>query len=355
MAKKIVKICSAVVAFVLVFLFVQQLLVPKYASGIPGPEGLLTREYYFSNFDHDILFIGDCEVFHTFSPITLWEEFGITSFIRGNAQQLLWQSYYLLADALRFERPRVIVLNVLAMQYGEPQYEPYNRLTLDGMRWSRYKVRAIRASMTEDESFWTYVFPFFRYKDRWQEIRAEDFQYFFRHPRGSVNGFMIQAYTRPADWVPYPLPRADYRFGEKAYYYLEKITALAAAHDIPLVLVKAPSLFPYWPRQWNEQIVEFANENDLMFINLLEYIDDIGLDYSKHTFDGGATLNVFGAEKVAYFFGHRMRDAFALPDRRGEPDTAAHWGELSELYHRNIQRQLREIEETGQMPDMWIR
>jgi len=353
---KAIKICSAVAGFILIFFVVQRLVVPKYASGVPGPEGLLTREYYSSNFDHDILFIGDCEVYHNFSTITLWEEFGITSFIRGNAQQLLWQSYYLLADALRYETPRVIVLSVLAMQYNEPQYEPYNRLTLDGMRWSRYKVNAIRASMLPDESFMSYLFPFFRYKDRWRALNADDFRYFFGNPpRASINGFMLQAYTQPMGWLPYPTPRADYSFGDKAFYYLERITQLAALHEIPLVLIKAPSQFPYWPRQWDNQIVEFANQHDLMYINLLEYVDCIGLDFSLHTFDGGATLNVFGAQKVARFFGEKMQNEFNLPDRRNEPTTAAFWEELSELYHRNIARQLREIEETGQMPEMWVR
>ena len=343
---------SAIV-FILVFLALQQLFMPKYASGIF--EGNLIREYYSSTKDHNIIFIGDCEVFASFSPVVLWEELGITSFVRGSAQQLLWQSYYLLEETLRHETPDIIVFSVLAMQYDEPQYEPYNRLTLDGMRMSMSKLRSIRASMMDDEDWLSYIFPLFRYKDRWREISGEDFRYFFSRPQVSLNGFMIRADVRHAGWIPDPLPRVNLQFGDKPFYYLERITALAANHDIPLVLVKAPTLFPHWHDEWNSQIQEFAKQNNLLYINFLEFIDCIGLDFYTDTFDGGVTLNVFGAEKLTRFFGEILAENFDLPDRRNEPVTYARWQEKSELYHAVIKRQLEEIDRYGRIMDFLVR
>ena len=94
---------------------------PKYMSSIR--EGNLVEEYYASNKDHDVIFVGDCEVFSNVSPVTLWENYGITSYIRGSAQQLVWQSYYLLEEMLEYEKPKVVVFNVLALKYNEPQKE----------------------------------------------------------------------------------------------------------------------------------------------------------------------------------------------------------------------------------------
>ena len=110
----------------------QRLLVPKYQTGIV--EGSMVEEYYKDESDHEVLFVGDCEVYENFSTITLWENYGITSYIRGSAQQLTWQSYYLLEDALRYETPKVVVFNVLALKYNEPQSEAYNRMSIDGMK-----------------------------------------------------------------------------------------------------------------------------------------------------------------------------------------------------------------------------
>ena len=110
-AKKAVKWISST-AFIVVSLFLlQKLLMPKYVSDVV--EGGLIAEYYEEEKDHDVVFIGDCEVYENFSPKVLWEDYGINSYIRGSAQQLIWQSYYLLEDTLRYEKPDVVIFNVL--------------------------------------------------------------------------------------------------------------------------------------------------------------------------------------------------------------------------------------------------
>jgi len=346
---RVIKITIAVVAFVLIFFALQRLLVPKYATF--ALEGGLIREYYNSTMDQDLILIGDCEVYANISTIALWEEFGITSFIRGSPQQLVWKSYYLLEDTLRHanQMPQVVVFNVMAMQYGEPLNEAYNRLTLDGMRMSPTKIRAINASRTEDEDWLSYIFPFFRFKDNWRYLSSEDFQFFFRDPQVSINGFMVRSDVVPVGFIPQPLRRTDFQFSEKAYYYLERMVHLTREHEIELVLIKAPNLFPYWHSEWDEQIIAFAEEHDLLYINFLNYEDEIGLDWSYHSFNAGLHLNVFGAELLARHFGEILQETFELPDRRSEPDVAAQWNAMAEQYHNLIRIQQEEIANTGRV------
>ena len=113
----IAPICGVLVC-VLILGLVQALLMPKYMT--ESPEGAIIAEYYDYAGNNDVVFIGDCEVYENFSPITLWEENGITSCIRGSAQQLIWQSYYLMEETFRYETPEVMVFNVLSMKYGSP-------------------------------------------------------------------------------------------------------------------------------------------------------------------------------------------------------------------------------------------
>ena len=310
--------------------FLNSLLKPKYMGAII--EGALIAEYYEETTDHDVIFIGDCEVYENFSPITLWEEYGITSYIRGSAQQLIWQSYYLLEDTLRYEKPDVVIFNVLAMQYDRPQREAYNRMTLEGMKWSLSKVRSIKASMTEDESFSDYVFPILRYHSRWSEIGAEDFAYMFRREKVSHNGYYMRVDVKPAENVPEGKILADYRFGENAYDYLDRMTKLCAENDIQLILVKAPSLYPYWYDEWEEQMEEYAEKNGLLYINFLELTQETGLDFSQDTYDGGLHLNLSGAEKITAYLGQILREEAGLQDRRGEQALAESWQEKIALY-----------------------
>lgn len=344
-SKKTVRyVISAVIVMVSLFLL-QRLLEPKYVSDVV--EGGLIAEYYEEEKDHDVVFIGDCEVYENFSPKVLWEDYGINSYIRGSAQQLIWQSYYLLEDTLRYEKPDVVIFNVLAMQYDRPQREAYNRMTLEGMRWSLSKAKSIQASMTGDENFLDYVFPILRYHSRWSEIGTEDFEYMFRREKVSHNGYYMRVDVKPAENVPEGKILADYSFGENAYDYLDRMTELCAENDIQFILVKAPSLYPYWYDEWEAQMEEYAEKNGLLYINFLELTQETGLDFSQDTYDGGLHLNLSGAEKITAYLGKILREEAGLEDRRGEKALADSWQKKIALYEEERVRQEEEIRYSG--------
>ena len=339
----VITIC-VVTAFVLVSLYLlQKLLVPKYMTGIV--EGAMIAEYYDEEKDHDVVFIGDCEVYENFSPALLWEEYGINSYIRGSAQQLIWQSYYLLEETLQYETPEVVIFNVLAMKYNVPQNEAYNRMTLDGMKWSAAKINSVKASMMEDEKFLDYVFPILRYHTRITELTTDDFNYLFHKEKVTHNGYYMRVDVKPAENVPKGRPLADYSFGETAYEYLDKITALCKEKGVQLILVKAPSLYPYWYDQWEVQMEEYAKENDLIYINFLELTKECGLDFNKDTYDGGLHLNLSGAEKTTRWLGNFLSEEVGLKNRRGEEELEAVWGEKLTAYYQEIDRQTKEWKE----------
>ncbi len=339
--KVIVRGVVTTILVVISLFLLQKLLQPKYMSDVV--EGRLIAEYYGEEKNHDVIFIGDCEVYENFSPKVLWEEYGINSYIRGSAQQLIWQSYYLLEDTLRYEKPDVVIFNVLSMKYDEPQKEAYNRMTLEGMKWSSSKVKSIQASMTEQEEFMDYVFPILRYHSRWSELGSEDVRYMFGKETVSHNGYYMRVDVKPAENVPEGNILADYQFGENAYYYLDKMTQLCKENDIELVLIKAPSLYPYWYDEWETQIEEYAKENDLKYINFLNLIEETGLDFSKDTYDGGLHLNLSGAEKITEYLGEFLRNEYELPDHRSEKELQEIWDQKIILYEREKERQYAEL------------
>ncbi len=345
--KKTVK-WIAVAALTLGSLFLlQRLLEPKYVEDVV--EGALIAEYYEEEKDpdvreHDVVFIGDCEVYENFSPAVLWQEYGINSYIRGSAQQLIWQSYYLLEDTLRYETPKVIVFNVLSLKYNEPQKEAYNRMTLEGMKWSLSKVKSIQASMTDSEHFLDYVFPILRYHSRWSDLDKEDVEYLFHSKRVSHNGYYMRVDVKPAENVPAGQPLADYSFGENAMSYLDKMTELCEEKGIQLVLIKAPSLYPYWYDEWEEQVEAYAEEHGLLYVNFLELTEEAGIDFSQDTYDAGLHMNLSGAEKLSRYFGQILTEETAVTDRRDEPALCETWEEKLAEYELDEEEQYRELE-----------
>ena len=344
--KKLLAIVLTIVITISGLWFATRLFMPKYMHGIL--EGAMIGEYYDDPTDHNVVFIGDCELYENISPVYLWENFGINSYIRGSAQQLIWQSYYLAEETVEREHPDVIVFNVLSMKYNTPQNEAYNRMTLDGMKWSSSKVDSIKASMTEEESMVEYMFPLLRYHSRWSDLNADDFNYLFHRDKVTFNGYYMRVDEKPADDnIPKGRPIIDYQFGDTAYQYLDKLTKLCKDNGIELILVKAPSLFPYWYPQWDKQIEDYAAANDLTYINFLDYQDSIGLDWDKDTYDGGLHLNLSGAEKLSEYFGQILSNDFNVPDRRGEEDLEKYWDGVIERYDAEIQRQTTNLEKYG--------
>lgn len=338
----IIRTVPTVFVIILVLSLLQRLLMPKYMDDVM--EGGMVQEYYDEVKDHDVIFIGDCELYENISPAVLWEEYGINSYIRGSAQQLVWQSYYLLEETLTYEKPEVVVFNVLAMEFNEPQQEAYNRMTLDGMRWSKSKIGCILASMREDEHFIDYVFPLLRYHSRWSQLTEDDFRYFWEKEKVTYNGYYMRVDVKPAVNVPEGRVLADYTFGDYAYKYLDKMTKLCEKSGVELVLVKAPSLHPYWYKEWDAQIQDYAQKHGLKYYNFLDVTEEIGLDFSKDTYDAGLHLNLSGAEKLSRYFGKILTDECGLESRRGEKALEERWEDKIFEYQEERERQTYELE-----------
>ena len=342
MKKKYLLLTSALAVSLALLFLLQALLMPKYMTSVK--EGALIGEYYDNAGNNDVVFIGDCEVYENFSPIALWEEHGITSYIRGSAQQLIWQSYYLMEETFRYETPKVMVFNVLSMKYDTPkstgsqsQREAYNRMTLDGMRLSASKWNSIFASMTEEERKWesqfSYLLPILRYHDRWSQLTNEDFTYWLKKEQVSDQGYLMQVGVKPLEDEHVERPLVNYNFGENSWYYLDKMVKLCKEKGTQLVLIKAPALSPVWWDQWDAQIEAYAEENDLLYINMLDYQEEIGINWKTDTYDTGLHLNVYGAEKAAKWFGSILTQQCGVPDRRGDDAVAAAWAEKTQTYY----------------------
>lgn len=395
--KKGIQIIISLGIVLLLFAGFQRLVMPKYATDVL--EGNFTAEYYEENTDHDVILIGDCEVYENIDPIYLWSNYGITSYIRGNAQQLAWQSYYMLEDTLRTETPKVVIYNVQALTYAEPQREEYNRMALDGMRWSDTKRKAIRASMCEGEEFMDYVFPLLRYHSRITKLTKEDLTYFWKPRKISHNGYYMRTDVLPVsesdvadatwllgdqeeeteeteeeeteeeediedpwaevegaeeevetDFIPATsLEEEGEPFGSFPMEYLDKIRSLCEEKGIQLILMKAPSLAPQWRNSDNQQVLDYAEKYQLPYINFYELLEETEIDYETDTYDGGLHMNLSGADKLSKYLGNVLADEYQIKDHRGESVYEKAYSKKVKFYEDVKEQQQKEVEQYGEV------
>ncbi len=333
--------------FVSLLIVLGRLVEPKYASGVV--EGAFIREYYNDEKNNQVIFLGDCEVYDNISPVDLFLGYGITSFIRGSANQTVWQSYYLLEETLKYEKPEVVVYNVQAMKYSEPVKEAYNHMTIDNMKLSLSKIRSYEASKFSGEKLFDYITPLFYYHSRIFDLSKDDIKYFFNNKKITHNGYYMRVDVKEMDILPAQKKLANYEFGERSYEYLDKMVDLCEKNDIELLLIKAPILYPYWHEEWDEQIVSYANDKDITYINFIEEIDDMGIDFSSDTYDGGLHLNLNGAKKFTKRLGEELASKYELSDMRRDKSTAKAWDSKIAFYHEMKNLQEMEINLFGKL------
>lgn len=332
MKKKIISGICVLLCTLIILGVLSALVAPKYIS---NPEGRLVGEYYDNAGIHDVLFLGDCEVYESFVPAVLWEEYGISSYVRGSSQQLIWQSYYLLREMLEYEKPTAVVFNVYSLRYGEPQRDSYNRMTLDGMRWSSSKVGAVNASMTENESFIEYLFPLLRFHSRITELSKEDFRYAFSNIEVSDSGYLMQTGIKPRTSEREGEKLMDYTLPATAMDYLEKMRVLCEENGIELILIKAPTNHWkfWWYDEWDAQVASYASEKGLRYYNFIPLDNEIGIDWQTDTYDAGMHLNVYGAEKLTRYFGDILRNECGIVDRSEDETLSAVWSARVGIYN----------------------
>lgn len=306
-------------------------------------EGHLLCGYYDTTDAHDVIFVGDCEIYEGIVPAVLYEQYGITSYVRGSSQQTVWQSYHVLEETLAKEPDvKVVVFNVLALKYGETPREEISRMTLEDMRWSASKRAAIKASMTEDESYLSYFLPILRYHDRWSDLTAADWgRAFSKHEDITHQGYLMQTDIVPVDPTDTREPDTllDITLPSRSMEYLSGMQTLCEQYGAELVLIKAPtnSVKYYWYDEWDAQIVDYAKAHDLTYYNFIGMDAELGLDWSTDTYDAGLHLNVYGAEKFTSYLGRLLQEKHGVTDRRGDATLDALWEQRLQRYQNEKQ------------------
>lgn len=351
--KTVIGVIAGVLVLVLALDAAQRVLTPKYLT--TAQDGRLVAEYYDSAKNHDVVFVGDCEIYENISPVTLWQEYGISSYMRGSPQQLIWHSYYMMKDTLRYEKPKAFVYNVYSMKYSEPQSEPYNRMALDGMEWSPVKAEAVKASMMKDgsESYLSYLFPLLRYHSRWSELTAEDFKYAYKDvPQLSINGYLMRIDVKGVSKL-YGATEGTEKgpIQPICWEYLDKMRELCEENGVEFILMKAPTNTPiyHWYASWEKQVEEYAEKHGLRYYNFLEVTEEIGLNYKEDTYDQGAHLNLSGAEKLAKYFGKLLQENHGIKGHKGDAAYETIWADLTDKYNRIKATQERLIKENGKL------
>lgn len=339
MKEKIFGIALRIIAVILAFSLLTLLFMPKYIE--KNTDGRIMPEFYREKTAIDVDFIGSSTVQAGISPMTLYREYGITSYDRSNSSQVMALSYYVAEDTIKRNKPKLIVLDVgFIYQSFDFVDEGASRKSLDGMRWSKSKSEAIKAMMDDTEHYIDYVFPILRFHSRWNDLSLEDIKYLVYKPTVTNNGQLLKFESRGSeyDYNPYMLESSILACSENMEY-LQCLTYLCKENDVELLLIKMPLVSGNWSREIDNQISSFAAENGIIYKNFIDDFDAIGL-VQETDFSDSQHMNVYGAEKFTKVLGKYIIENYGIRDRRDDPNIEKAFKEKLDRYEYAIEHQI---------------
>ena len=288
-------------------------------------DGILTMTNYYAQDPGtvDVLILGSSHAGMNLDTGVLWEEEGIASYILRGSMQPFWNTYYFLQEALKTQTPDAVVLDVFAATFPFEYSDDARQVTnTAGMRPSLTKLKAVRQS-APPARWMDLALGFPLYHDRYSEITAEDFRYFFwsrkqtekkgcgrRYGTGAVTLEKVTGQEAAAPLL------------EKERHFLLEIIGLCQERGIPLILISTPTAHRAAEQPYYQAVRQIAADLTVPYYNLNEMDDVTGiteLDYwtdSEH-------LNSEGAAKVSRWLAGVLAADGLTEDHRGDPAYAS--------------------------------
>jgi hypothetical protein len=355
------KICRA--ASFLVFLSVllvtlfhlNRIFLPKYVlSNSSWPTTSTYNQFYKMEKDSiDVLFLGSSVAVNAFSPQELYDETEIRSYNLSSEQQSPVLSYYWLKEALRFQSPKAVVLDINLLCCSRSGYGELNmpeglvRKSMDWMHYSKVKQEAIadicRLDPTQSKS--SYIFTNQRFHSRWTELSELDFDKDAVYCT-DLKGFSPLSHLGPDEFTPFVSSDTSVKEAPAATMqeYLDRIVSLCREEKIQLILVSTPG--DYINEGEHNYMTEYSRAHGVHFIDFCEksIFDELGADFPLvspyfHS-------NILGAEKLTGYIGDYLLNLgiSGTEDQQFEATKQSYQAEKEIKIHETKAEYLKKIE-----------
>lgn len=265
----------------------------------------------------DALFFGSSVAANAFIPQEIYNQYQIRTYNLATEQQSVFLSYYWLKEALRFQSPKVVILDTRFLFDIHPETpintnEGLTRNCLDPMKWSKVKMEAVSELCKLDpaHSELSFYLTNIRFHDRWKAIQDHD-MLFSDLQHNELKGYAPIKWYGPQEYTTFD-HSGDYkkRVEPKPVMvtYLDKMVQLCKDHDIQLVLLSLPG--NKMSDGYDNTLTDYAKTRSIDYYNLCEtsLYQAIGAVLPKESvIEHG---NLWGAMKISQFIGKMLAETY---------------------------------------------
>lgn len=282
----------------------------------------------------DFIFVGSSQMFTSVVPAVLWEEYGITSYDFGSNEQPMYLSYYYIKEALKYQNPKAIVLEVSYCNTPDYTHEGVLHINLDDLRMGPVKLEAIFDIIPKGERL-PYIFELAKYHDTWAELDKAALEYIGADKHNPYKGYTpsVEGFADGGvfdEEIAKITEKAE--LAELSVSYMEKIIALCEEENVDLLFLKTPNDHIHNQPEYNA-VAEMAAAHEIPYLDL------------NRQMKGQLHNHVFHAETITKRIGEWLMELYEVEDKRENP-AFARWHEDADYYYRYAhQLRLNEIED----------
>lgn len=269
-------------------------------------------DFYQQEQDFDVLFLGTSHVLNAVYPMDLWRDYGIVSYNMANHSENICTNYWQLRNALQYTKPKVVVIDLYAVDGDGKVNEQYLHNFLDEVPFSPLKVEMV-CDLLEPEKRVEYLFNLSLYHSRWEELGRED----LNPPRGLEKGAEFRDEVT-VNVPPTLIPQDEYDPTERLNkQYLQKIIDLCKGQNIGIILMYVPYTMPEGHQRVANWGYAAAEKNDIPYLNFV--YEDLAINYATDCADEAHHLNASGARKLTDYLGKYISTNYNVEDHREDP------------------------------------
>lgn len=294
---------------------------------------------FYAEKDHtlDIVMIGSSPVFPYYAAPKLWGETGIAMYPLSSNVQRPAAMKYLVEEAEKTQSPQLYIfeMRMFTMEdEGLRDNMAYTRGVTDNMRYSRQRMRTIRALVPEDdeEGRLSYYLDIMKYHTNWKMLTLpSEWANMTYHKASPLKGFEFKDEVGPQ-----PMPDCGNAEGEKAIppeqedCLVDLLSFLQQSGKEALFIVS-----PYGESLEEQQMYNYMEEivssYGYSFLNMNDHYREIGIIFEEDFADYGSHTNAIGAEKCSDFLRAYLQERYSFTDKRGQEKYRS-WDAAYELW-----------------------
>ena len=314
----------------------------------PDDEGVRTRLEGFYGEESgslDVVFVGSSAVYSFFSPLRLWKQSGLTSYLYATPNQTVPAIRYILEECRKTQPEALYVIELrsaLASEEDKIAIENDLRRLSDNMPYSRTRSRMIAALAPRDE--WaSYEFDLAKYHGNWEGFDWSNLTFFWKKENPLKGWNFVSAYE-PIEWQDWSSVNARIPLSEENEAELREVLAWCRDNGVRAVFTATPFALSRRQEKLYRAVSDLVEEYGYEFWDLNRCVEEIGLDFQTDYYDFRHT-NTLGAVKCTEYLAKELSKYFAKNGISAKKRNEAQWAAWFEAYEPQEQASISQIME----------